>query len=87
MGYADQDGGGKHMERFQGAMLGIFRKQNFVTEYEGGEGVKVNLQVTNSHNWRKSGVPFMEPGNPGERCPLRGTWEASRRGCQAGKRC
>ena len=54
------------MERFQGAMLGIFRKQNFVTEYEGGEGVKVNLQVTNSHNWRKSGVPFTEPGNPGE---------------------
>lgn len=39
-----------------GAMLGIFRKQNFVTEYEGGEGGKVNLQVTNWHNWRKSGA-------------------------------
>lgn len=67
---ADQDGGGEHMERFQGAMLGILRKQNFVTEYEGGEGVKVNLQVTNLHNWRKGGVPFTELRNPGERCPL-----------------
>lgn len=58
------------MERFQGAMLGILRKQNFLTEYEGGEGVKVNLQVTNLHHWRKSGAPFTELGNPEERCLL-----------------
>lgn len=27
-----------------------------MTEYEGGEGVKVKPQVTKLHNWRKSGA-------------------------------
>ena len=59
------------------AMLGIFRKQNFVTEYEGGEGGKVNLQVTNLHNWRKSGAIHRARAPWGE-VPTVSTWEASR---------
>lgn len=58
-GCSDQDGGGADKERFQGGLLGVFKekKQNLVTECEEAEeGIGVNPQVTNLHNWIESGT-------------------------------